>query len=565
MESQQQTLDVIKNRKRSVNEHGLCNKEMVNNIIGINKLSRQLSFDGTVLQIIKKQKVENGTKHKHVSNTVTTNSILSEKEVIYDINSDRAITPEQSPSIKTQLRQILDLGEFRKIVCPKQNFKELQEKLNLVEQCQKNLNSKEYKVEAIKYHFLPLFESDDFKISTSPVKYSQLKPISLFPSPKRVMMDIQAKPTKLLLNDIECVMSILPIKQYSVLAESKVLPLPLKYRILNDLFKVMETVLSMKFLRKEKITFYNLKQNIQQITRKNFTELHLAQIKTIVPDFYKFYLVKSPKHNFSIDLLIAPVYGLENKYNIDLIKLTTQRKNTFFSALIDIMKEHHEEYLKKLIPPITIDKDKITRWHPEFDVESVPNINLSPLPKIEIGKSKISTAKDTLDQVHALFIYNKYLNRTPSTLMNKNTNNLTKIALPTKDAKNTLKDALNSIPKPFLIKIQSKQTEKATGIMRSVSQLNKDKMVIRLPGIARRIRTYFVQLQRNVMPLKKVINQLKQSYPETMTDYDWKIHLNLLQEKVPHWAVLKILDGSEYMRVDKKINFEECVIKKLEN
>lgn len=162
----------------------------------------------------------------------------------------------------------MDLGEFHKIVCPKQNFKELQEKLNLVKQCQKDLNSKEYKVEAIKYHFLPLFESDDFKISTSPVKYSQLKPISLFPSPKRVMMDIQAKPTKLLPNDIECFMSILPIKQYSVLAESKVLPLPLKYRILNDLFKVMETVLSMKFLRKEKITFYNLKQNIQQITRK---------------------------------------------------------------------------------------------------------------------------------------------------------------------------------------------------------------------------------------------------------------------------------------------------------
>jgi len=162
----------------------------------------------------------------------------------------------------------LDLGEFHKIVCPKQNFKELQEKLNLVEQCQKDLNSKEHKVEAIKYNFLPLFESDDFKISTSPVKYSQLKPISLFPSPKRIMMDIQAKPTKLFPNDIECVMSILPIKQYSVLAESKVLPLPLKYRILNDLFKVMETVLSMKFLRKEKITFYNLKQNIQQITRK---------------------------------------------------------------------------------------------------------------------------------------------------------------------------------------------------------------------------------------------------------------------------------------------------------
>lgn len=42
----------------------------------------------------------------HVSNTVTTNNILSEKEKIYDVNSDRAITPEQSPSFKAQLRQV---------------------------------------------------------------------------------------------------------------------------------------------------------------------------------------------------------------------------------------------------------------------------------------------------------------------------------------------------------------------------------------------------------------------------------------------------------------------------
>jgi len=57
MDSQQKTSNnVIKNRKRPVNEHGLCNKELENNI-GINKLSNQLSFDGTVLQNIKKQKV----------------------------------------------------------------------------------------------------------------------------------------------------------------------------------------------------------------------------------------------------------------------------------------------------------------------------------------------------------------------------------------------------------------------------------------------------------------------------------------------------------------------------
>lgn len=58
--------------------------------------------------------------------------------------------------------------------------------------------------------------------------------------------------------------------------------------------------------------------------------------------------------------------------------------------------------MNKLIPPIVIDKNKITRWHPEFDVESVIDISPSSLPKIEIDKPKIATAKDILGML--LFI-----------------------------------------------------------------------------------------------------------------------------------------------------------------
>jgi len=52
--------------------------------------------------------------------------------------------------------------------------------------------------------------------------------------------------------------------------------------------------------------------------------------------------------------------------------------------------------LNTLIPPIVIDKNKITRWHPEFNVETVSDIIPSTLPKIEINKPKIETAKDLL-------------------------------------------------------------------------------------------------------------------------------------------------------------------------
>lgn len=34
---------------------------------------------------------------------------------------------------------------------------------------------------------------------------------------------------------------------------------------------------------------------------------------------------------------------------------------------------------------------------------------------------------------------------------------------------------------------------------------------------------------------------------------------------MPHWIVSKVFDGVEHIRVDKKVDFEETVIKKLKN
>ncbi|XP_050420554.1 DNA replication factor Cdt1-like isoform X2 [Adelges cooleyi] len=495
---------------------------------------------------------------------------------------ERATTPEQSPTTKAQLRRDLDLGEFRKIVRKKQNLKKLQEKINNVNQSRNKFLAAEAKVEEAKNHYLSSFKSVDLILDTSPIKLGmspikkhQLKPTALFPStaqaivsPRKTLTSQSPQPKEYvsprkLLNEVGSLLAMSPSKRFSTLVESNALPLPLKYRILNELFKAMETVTSMMFSRKEKITFTKLQRGVQQMTRNNFTEHHLAQIKSVVPEMYSYSLVKSLKDKISFELVITPVYGSAKQENVDLIKLTTQRKKTFSNTLLDIMKNFHQDYLSNLIPPIVIDKNKITRWHPEFDVESVADIKPSPLPKIEIGKPKITSTKDILDQSHQLFAYNNRLNRTLAT-MTEEQQSLPKTKASTDDAKNALHSALKGIPKSLLLKIQAKQVEKAKELMtRSVVQLDEDRMMSRLPEIARRIRTYFVQMQKNIMPLKKVTEQLKQSYPEALTEYDWKTHLNLLQDKVPQWIVLKVLDGIEHVKVDKKIPFEESVIKKL--
>jgi len=181
----------------------------------------------------------------------------------------------------------LDLGEFRKIVRRKHNKKKLQELISVVDQSQIAFNSAKSKVEDAKNHYLSSLKSVDVlvntspkKVVTSPIKRSQLKPSSLFLSPaqsiispKNVTTTQMTQPTELvssrkLIDEVGSLMAFSPSKRYAALADSKTLPLPLKYRILDELFKALETVSSMMFSRKEKITFNKLKRGVQQMTRK---------------------------------------------------------------------------------------------------------------------------------------------------------------------------------------------------------------------------------------------------------------------------------------------------------
>lgn len=181
----------------------------------------------------------------------------------------------------------MDLGEFRKIIRHKHNLKKLQKLISVVDQSQIALNSAETKVKAAKDYYLSSFKSVDLLIDTnpkkvisSPIKRSQFKPSSLILSPAQSIISPKnetttqmTQPTEYvlhtnLLDEVGSLAAFSPSKRYTALADSKPLPFPLKYRILDELFKAMETVSSMMFTRKEKITFNKLKRGVQYMTRK---------------------------------------------------------------------------------------------------------------------------------------------------------------------------------------------------------------------------------------------------------------------------------------------------------
>lgn len=72
-----------------------------------------------------------------------------------------------------------------------------------------------------------------------------------------------------------------------------------------------------------------------------------------------------------------------------------ERRYVFHNRLVNIVKQHHSEFLTAFNPLLVVAEDKVTRWHPNFDVDDVPDVPLGRLPQAPEIQTFV-TAKDVL-------------------------------------------------------------------------------------------------------------------------------------------------------------------------
>lgn len=182
------------------------------------------------------------------------------------------------------------------------------------------------------------------------------------------------------------------------------LTLPYKYRYLAEIFRCIDTVAQILFNRKETITFRKLKPAVEEMLKRNLTETHLSQIKHIYPDAFDFAQEKLKVFGTGMkqerwELVLKPLIGDEEQFTSDIL---LQRRRTLFSKLLDLTKNYHHEFLSSLDPPLIISKNRITRWHPEFDIERVPDVETSELPPPP-EEQTFTSGKDVLEKAMKMF------------------------------------------------------------------------------------------------------------------------------------------------------------------
>lgn len=374
------------------------------------------------------------------------------------------------------------------------------------------------------------------------------------------------------------------IRHASLATAATSLPLPHQYRFLAELFRGMETVVALLYNRNEKITFNKLKPSVQEMLKRNFTEKHLAQIKQLVPDFYNFEVQKIKNFSTStqketFELLISP--NIPNDIKVMNPTVLLERRRYFYDTLLQLVKKHHSQYLLTLDPPMVIPDDKLTRWHPEFEIEKVPEVDCAKLPEMP-NAEKFSTAQDVLSKARELFKCNTKMERALEKLAQAKARGLTdeekavtgidnapkttgtQTGHPSTSAVTLLNPALRNLPTALLEKVRAKQAAKALEAMTRSSQ-HEEKYLIysRLPDLARTMRNIFVTERKNVLALNIILSKLDSSFKANVSASDLQRDIKVLSDEAPELVKLTDVRNTTYLKFDKTTDLKK-VISKLE-
>uniref|UniRef100_A0A3P8WNI6 Chromatin licensing and DNA replication factor 1 n=1 Tax=Cynoglossus semilaevis TaxID=244447 RepID=A0A3P8WNI6_CYNSE len=356
------------------------------------------------------------------------------------------------------------------------------------------------------------------------------------------------------------------------------LSLPYQYKVLAEMFRSMDTVVAMLYNRCETATFARVKQGVQDMMKKRFEENHVGQIKTVFPECYTLRREKNiPTFNSSIkrgsyQLTIEPIILSDQKEARPLLSASRllERRRVFHGNMVKIVKQHHKEFLSSLVPPVSVPDDKLTRWHPRFNVDTVPAVPVSPLPQPP-NTEKLSTAQEVLDKARSLITPKMEKALVSLTLKSDERDEESRdLTTPQKpDDSNTVAStasaaqvpaALKGVPQSLLDRIRAKEAQKLqASMMRNPVQEERLLMMSRLEELSRILRTVFVAEKRPALIMEVACNRMMASYRSALSEMEK--HLRLLAEVAGDWLTIHPIRKDFYLKINKNMELSSVLEK----
>ncbi|NP_001233647.1 DNA replication factor Cdt1 [Cricetulus griseus] len=342
------------------------------------------------------------------------------------------------------------------------------------------------------------------------------------------------------------------------------LVLPYKYQVLAEMFRSMDTIVGMLHNRSETVTFAKVKQGVQDMMRKRFEERNVGQIKTVYPTSYCFRqecnvpTFKDSIKRSDYQLTIEPLLDQETSGGATQLTATCllQRRQVFRRNLVERVKEHHKAFLASLNPPMAVPEDQLTRWHPRFNVDEVPDIEPAELPQPPVTE-KLTTAQEVLARARSLMspkmekaLSNLVLRSAESSSPGSSSPALP--ATPPATPPAASPSALKGVSQALLERIRAKEVQKQLAQMtRCPEQELRLQRLERLPELARVLRGVFVSERKPALTMEVVCARMVDSCRAALSPGEMEKHVLLLSELLPDWLSLHRIRMDTYIKLDK--------------
>ncbi|XP_004842732.1 DNA replication factor Cdt1 isoform X2 [Heterocephalus glaber] len=340
------------------------------------------------------------------------------------------------------------------------------------------------------------------------------------------------------------------------------LVLPYKYQVLAEMFRSMDTIVGMLHNRSETATFAKVKGGVQDMMRKRFEERNVGQIKTVYPMSYCFRQERNvPTFKDSVkksdyQLTIEPLLGQEPGGAVPQLTASRllQRRQVFSQNLVNRVKEHHKAFLASLTPPMAVPEDQLTRWHPRFNVDEVPDIEPAELPQPPTTE-QLTSAQEVLARARSLMSprMEKALCHAALCAAEPGSPGSPGPALPASPA--SPPSALKGVPQALLERIRAKEAQKQLAQMtRCPEHELRLQRLQRLPELARVLRGVFVSERKPALTMEVACTRMVGSCRAALSLGEMERHLLLLSELLPDWLSLHRIRTSTYIKLDKAAN-----------
>ncbi|KAF6737426.1 DNA replication factor Cdt1 [Oryzias melastigma] len=345
------------------------------------------------------------------------------------------------------------------------------------------------------------------------------------------------------------------------------LVLPLHFRLLAEMFRSMDTVVAMLYNRSETATFAKIQQGVQDMTHRRFEQNHVGQIRTVFPEAYTLKQEKniptftSGAKKGQYQLTVEPIIVSDQNQARPVLSASRllERRRVFHQNLISLVKQHHQEFLSSLVPPVSVPDDKLTRWHPRFNVDLVPAVPASLLPQPP-HRETLSTAQEVLDRARLLINpkMEKALTSAAQrvqlrTAPSSETSGVQKVAEPAAPA-GLVPESLKGVSQSLLDRIRAKEAQKLQAVMtRDPAQEERLLMMSRLLELARILRSVFVAEKKASLTMEAACSRMAASYSSALTAGEMEKHVHLLAELAAGWLTLHPIRKDVYLKLDRKV------------